>query len=299
MGGEPCDRPCAHDDLMRVPDELRGCVCFIEAHWSGGSSEAGIGSAFFVGVALGLTEQVVEDRIAIYAVTAKHVLVSGKGALADRVVLRLNKKGGGVGEIPTEPTDWLLHPEADVAVLPVASNLELFEFRVYPVISAATAEWVDERTVGPGDDVFVTGLLVHHPGTTRIMPIVRVGNIAGLPEDPVRLRTGEDVVALLEVRSLGGLSGSPVFVHLPFWRDPPEGMVLVGTGAKAVSGGEHRLLGVMHGFYPVGKNDPDRVSGGDENLNTGIAVVVLVDRMLDLINSPDQTGWREELKKQR
>ena len=130
------------------------------------------------------------------------------------------------------------------------------------------------------------------------MPIVRIGNIAALPEDPVMLTgVGEDVVALLEVRSIGGLSGSPVFLHLPFWRDAPEGKVLTGTGGEAMSGGEHRLLGIMHGFYPVGQNDPDGVSGGDENLNTGIAVVTLVDRMLDLINSPDQVHTREEMRR--
>jgi hypothetical protein len=95
---------------------------------------------------------------------------------------------------------------------------------------------------------------------------------------------------LVEARSIGGLSGSPVFVHLSILRDPEEGKILVGTGARAGSGGTFRLLGVMHGFYPVGRNDPDRVSGGDENLNTGIAVVALAGRVLDLVNREDQVA---------
>ncbi len=66
---------------------------------------------------------------------------------------------------------------------------------------------------------------------------------------------------------------------------------------KAHSGGTSWLHGVMHGFYPVGKEDPDNVSGGDENLNTGIAVVTRIDRVLDLIHRPDQVAMRDEVKR--
>jgi len=63
-------------------------------------------------------------------------------------------------------------------------------------------------------------------------------------------------------------------------------------------GGPNYLLGLIHGFYPVGKNDPDGVSGGNEDLNTGISVVVLADRILDLINHPDRVKERAEVEKQ-
>jgi hypothetical protein len=138
---------------------------------------------------------------------------------------------------------------------------------------------------------------VHHPGKTRMMPVVRLGTIAAFPQDPVNIETGPDVVGLLEVRSIGGVSGSPVFVHLPFWRDTEKGDLFVGQGAKGASGGEHRLLGLMHGFYPVRSNDPDGVSGGDENMNTGIAIVILIERILDLTNRQDQVTMRENLKR--
>jgi hypothetical protein len=120
-----------------------------------------------------------------------------------------------------------------------------------------------------------------------------------MPLDTIQLTTGEDTVALVEARSIGGLSGSPVFLHLPFWRDQPEGtfsVVISPGGAIADSGGESRLFGVMHGFYPVRQNDPDGVSGGDENLNTGIAVVVLVDRILELLNQSDRLRERDDMK---
>jgi hypothetical protein len=70
---------------VRVPDEIRDCVCFITAR-AGGVGK--IGTAFFVGVGIGF-----EDRVAQYVVTSKHCLLV-EGALADDVVLRLNAKTG-------------------------------------------------------------------------------------------------------------------------------------------------------------------------------------------------------------
>ncbi len=274
---------------MRVPDDLIDCVCFVDATWAGTST------AFFLGVPLGLAEELANDQIVIYAVTARHCVSNGAG-LADEIDLRLNQRNGGTGTIRIDPADWLLHPTADVAVAPVSISREEFAFRVYPVSGLATAGFRSDQNIGPGDDVFITGLLVNHPGETKIMPIVRVGNIAAMPDDAVHMKTGPDVAALIEARSIGGLSGSPVFLHLPFWRDAPKGSLFVGGGSKATSGGEHRLFGVMHGFYPVGRNDPDGISGGDENLNTGIAVVVLADRVLDLINCSDQQALRDQRK---
>ncbi len=293
VGGQLKWRHCERAKLMRVPDELIECVAFIQAEDSGGRRS--IGSAFFVGVSLELSDNPALDRVILYAVTAKHCL-SVEGLPATAVQLIANRHDGTAEFISTAPADWLRHPVADVAVLPISLQQGKFKFRAFAAASSATKAFMDERNVGPGDDVFMAGLLVHHPGKPQIMPIVRVGNIAALPNDAVNLTTGPDVVALIEARSIGGLSGSPVFVHLPFWRDPPKGMVLMGDGGTANSGGTHHLLGVMHGFYPVGQNDPDGVSQGDENLNTGIAVVAFADRILDLINGDSEMKRRIEIK---
>lgn len=278
---------------MRIPDELRECVCFIQAAWADGST--GLGTAFFIGVPLGVSGP--EEHWCTYAVTAKHVINDAKRGPAETAFLVLNKREGGRGTRPTRGSDWLFHESADVAVLPIGRVDPAFQASVWDAAgSVATNEVVREKNIGAGDDVFISGLLVHHPGVTRNLPIVRLGAIAAMPEDPVGLSTGADVVTLVEVHSIGGLSGSPVFVHLSYLRDMPKG-ILMGTGSTAGSGGISLLHGVMHGFYPVGKTDPDNVSGGDENLNTGIAVVVRIDRAFDLINRPDQAAMRDELKR--
>ena len=66
-----------------------------------------------------------------------------------------------------------------------------------------------------GDEVFVVGLFRHRHGTQRNIPIVRVGNLAALTEEKVATNDFGLVDAyLIEARSIGGLSGSPVFLNL-------------------------------------------------------------------------------------
>lgn len=279
---------------MRVPDEIRDCVCFLET-WR--ESRTGRGTAFLVG----LEDDRLQGFIFSYVVTARHCLYDLIGK-ADEIRLRFNGQSGGIGVVKTSGNDWLEHPNSDVAVLPFLPDQKQFQYKVYPLVSCASEDVVEDKLIGAGDDVFLTGMLVFHPGQTRIMPIVRLGNIAAMPDEPVRLQLGKhqdaakvsDRVALLETRSIGGLSGSPVFVHLPFWRDIERaGMQLVSTGSqRGSSGGQHYLLGVMHGFYPVGENDPDGISG--QELNTGIGVVARIDRVLDLINGPEETKKRNK-----
>jgi len=279
---------------MRIPDELRECVCFTRAQWPSGASA--MGTAFFVGVPTGI-----DGRPFIYAVTAKHCVTGSlqaqrsQGGRPAEVVLLVNHREHGRTENRTRASDWLLHDTADVAVLPLGGTDPSFEVRVWPTHENVASELVvKEKNIGAGDDVFIAGLLTYHRGATRNLPVVRLGSIAAMPEDPVGLETGPDTVTLVEVRSIGGLSGSPVFVHLSVLRDMPEGMFLRGGGGTAGSGGTSWLHGVMHGFYPTGKDDPD---GASENLNTGIAIVARIDRVLDLIHRPDQVALRDEVSK--
>lgn len=280
---------------MRVPDEVRDCVVFTQAYRRGATIPRTFGSAFLVVV------NVTDDRGYVFAVTAKHLLGDRDG-LGDEVQLTFNTASGRRA-VSTDPDKWLIHPAADVAAYRLDGlDGQGFQFRMAPMEMFATEAWSAERNIGTGDDVFITGLLAHHPGTERNMPIVRIGNIAALPTEPIALdygiAKGEDTVTLIEARSIGGISGSPVFVHLSFFRDIPAGsMLFADQEIKASSGGTFSLLGLVHGYYNVGSADHDGLSAGDENLNTGIAVVVRADRILDLIDSPAQREVRAMAKK--
>ena len=79
----------------------------------------------------------------------------------------------------------------------------------------ATDKVINDNAIGVGDEVFLTGLFANHIGQQRNLPIIRVGNIALMPEEPVQHPSLGPIDAyLIEARSIGGLSGSPVFVHL-------------------------------------------------------------------------------------
>jgi hypothetical protein len=73
------------------------------------------------------------------------------------------------------------------------------------------------------------------------MPIVRHGNIAMLPEEQIQTEMGYADVHLIEARSIGGLSGSPVFVRT--------------SEAEKDSHRGIQLLGVMHGHWEIKESE--------------------------------------------
>jgi hypothetical protein len=132
----------------------------------------------------------------------------------------------------------------------------------------ATPEMMRSNEVALGDEVFVSGLFRHHYGTNRNIPIVRVGNLAAMDEEKVSTRTlGLIDAYLIEARSTGGLSGSPVFVNLGIHR-------MIGGKIKQVSGDRPMffLLGLVHGHYDIPLGDAG--TGSNESVNAGIAIVV-------------------------
>jgi hypothetical protein len=78
----------------------------------------------------------------------------------------------------------------------------------------ATSEKIREHDIGIGDALFCTALFSRFVGTAKNLPIVRMGVIALMPDEPVPTKKFGNVEAfLIEIRSLGGLSGSPVFLY--------------------------------------------------------------------------------------
>ena len=133
--------------------------------------------------------------------------------------------------------------------------------------------WMNEHLISmrraPGEQIRVgspvglTGLFVHHHGSSRNIPIVRSGNIAAMPDEPVSTKRGLMTAFLIEVRSIGGLSGSPVFA---------EGVAETG------------VIGLVHGHFDQRGNDPDSLiqdidQPSEEKLNAGIAIVVPADKI--------------------
>jgi hypothetical protein len=78
-------------------------------------------------------------------------------------------------------------------------------------------EHVHGANVGAGDDCFMVGRFITHQGQQQNTPAVRFGNISMMPGEPIwqDARRFGQVAYLVEMRSLSGYSGSPVFWQRP------------------------------------------------------------------------------------
>ena len=169
------------------------------------------GSAFFLGKESdgGRAEQV-------FLVTAKHVIDGIRRLGVGEVYVRANLKSGQATWLKCEG-EWLFHPDNDSVDLALLRTgiPEALDHLAIPHSLCATDQTLKDQQVGLGDEVFVVGLLRHHSGDRKNIPIVRVGNLAAMTEEKVVTRSfGPMDAYLIEARSIGGLSGSAVFLNL-------------------------------------------------------------------------------------
>jgi hypothetical protein len=225
---------------MLVPDEVRKCVAFVCARFK--DELRPCGTAFLFATPIPGT-----DKMWVDVVTAKHVLAGIRTHSADgKVLLRFNLKSGGYTLVETDVAQWMLHPDESVDVGIVAFSIPSeLDVRFLAESISATPDVIAKHRIGIGDDVFITGLFVNHYGAERNIPILRVGNIAAVPTEPVKTQLGATDAYLIEARSIGGLSGSPVFVYLDALRQGagPKGSILVSSGEGPI-GGSFFLLGL-------------------------------------------------------
>jgi hypothetical protein len=243
----------------------------------------------------------------LHMVTAEHVITAlfdkqSRGVPGfEEIVLRFNSTDGGTVELPTRRHEWRFHPDTanktDVAVAPCSPPIGTDTLHV-PAHMIATAEIIKDRMIGVGDGISIIGLFRAHSGQGKNIPIVRTGNIASMTDEPVYTKyAGYIEGILIEARSISGLSGSPVWVHIP----PADGnkrlLELTSTPERLF------LLGLMHGHYDV-QNMTDDVAdeavgdvgqGLPQSINTGIGVVIPASKIVETINHPDLVAMRDRL----
>ncbi|MDP9205829.1 MAG: hypothetical protein M3P12_10290 [Gemmatimonadota bacterium] len=103
---------------------------------------------------------------------------------------------------------------------------------------------------------------------------------------------------LVELHSIGGLSGSPAFLYLGGVRRhfPYGGELTLTQYAGAIY-----LLGLVHGHWDLGvQEELDTVQDAldrDERINMGIAIVVPIARVLEILDYPEVRDAREKAQK--
>ena len=276
--------------VMRIPDQLIKSVGFVSRFEpDAGGQTAPLrfgGTAFVVGVRM-------DAKVGLaHLVTAKHVAEAIEPAEA---VIALNAKDGAPLFLRTGEGKWFYHPtekdSVDVAVLPFGSvRFQDYDITWIPEDIFATDERITNFDIGLGDEIVIIGLFTRFFGSTHLIPLVRTGNIAMMPKDRMPIKGfGEMEAYLAESRSIGGLSGSPVFVrntvNMP--AQTPKG------NPGHISGlGSLHLLGLMHGHWdlPVSFSAAEQA----EAVNMGVSIIVPAKKILEVLYHPELVAMRKE-----
>lgn len=270
---------------MRVPDDILKCTTFLCVDDGAGLKPGGTG--FFVSV----PAPSVPNGIYSYLVTAKHCLIEAQ-KYGD-LFIRLNGRNGKLWTAKIE-APWIFpqDPSVDLAVLPIGLPFDTVDVRFIDHTVMITEDKLKEHSIGIGDDVLVAGLFTRRYGSTKNIPIIRVGNIAAMPDEPLPdSKTGLSYHAyLIEARSIGGLSGSPVFVHLPVTRPRKDGSLFFGATYIF-------LIGVIRGHWdheePKWKTTVD-FTKELEQVNMGIAIATPMEELRKIIFGDELVNGRKE-----
>jgi hypothetical protein len=195
---------------------------------------------------------------------------------------------------------WFIHPNdssVDIAVVPLASlsprllahktiptsmfftyEPKAFEYtpeeaeqallQAYALGQQKPLELVKQPVISIGDETSTIGLYSRVPGRNDNVPVVRVGNIAMMPGELICCSDDVDrELYLIEMRSTGGLSGSPVFAFSPITRTM-------------------FLIGIIHGHHNFTDDANTR--------NTGIAMMTPIRKLVDILESEELVTLRQQ-----
>lgn len=278
---------------MRIPDRLTKCVGFISHDLP---TLDFVGTVFIVGIHDGTGPK----NALLHLVTAKHVAeVFDPGSC----VIAMNGKDGLPLFAKTgDDLQWFYHPTepnaVDVAVSPFASaRLKEYDIEWLPEEMFATPERIKTFGLGLGDELVAVGLFTGFHGDSMVTPIVRTGNLAMMPSDRVPVKHFEPMhVYLAEGRSIGGLSGSPIFVRNTVNLATHKPVVdHGGIGMQFLSGlGSLHFLGLMHGHWDVELGTQHPVQA--EAVNMGVSIIVPAEKILETLYHPELVRLRNEIR---
>ena len=286
---------------MRIPDtQLKavGYVCettHVEGERVYGDPYA---TGFFVSVPCESPE--LSQMEMYYFVTAKHVAKD----LKDRDIhFSVNRVGGGTThEVHRIAPVWFVHPDdknADVALIQVALKLGVVDVAPISVREFGLAPRLQELNIGIGDEVHSIGLFSPSPGNDSNTPIVRFGNISMMVGEQVQTDLGFTEMYLVEARSIGGMSGSPVFVRQTLGINVARKAGHPVTGFMPGTG--ETLLGMAQGHWDIRVeeiNKSEFTQDRKRGVNYGIALVVPASKVYETLYQPGLVAMRKDQERQ-
>jgi hypothetical protein len=227
--------------MPRIPDQWLRSIAYLFASKATAEQGSGGGTGFLV-----------RYRERGYMVANIH------NTSVHAVARLCTQSGSTLKQLP----QWTCHGQSDIAVAPLETDAEYLNWSDL----GPTRERMIELNVGVGDDVFMIGRFAHFDSAERNEPTVCFGNIAKVPGTPLMDGRNLPVVAyVVELRSISGFSGSPVFVHVPGGADradgrmqpfysPSTGLLGVVTGHLKVKLGEqcvHTAMSIVAPYFAI------------------------------------------------
>jgi hypothetical protein len=235
----------AWERLLRVNPNAKRSVVFVGIETQRGFVPIGTG---FIGLVK------YEDVGAPLVITARHVLDMISG---DDFYIRLNRRDGTAESKRLSKSTMITFNDrsVDLAVIPAPIDAAIYDVFAIHIDSALWKKQIDDAGLGgpsSGDEVSIIGLYTTHYGHAKNMPVVRIGHIAAIPEEKVLTAKGYVNGFLVEVHSIAGLSGSPVF-----WNLPP--VKIINDELQYLPAIEHIPIGIFTAYHVIQSRDDEAV----------------------------------------
>jgi len=244
-------------------------------------------------------------KVLVYLVTNRHVAMAmtpdatGR-AVAHRIIkmsavlnLKAPVDGSRTISIPLPPESsfqWHFPADSsiDLAVIGFPLKDEYDVMRIPTSLFFTQDVWKTYR-IGPGDKVLTCGYFVYYAGAHQFQPIVREGSLAMVPDDVMPVPIGGSAsIYLADLHIIPGNSGSPLFLAPSF--------TLGGYVTDSKGGVPYGLIGVVSGYMWEDNQLTFHAATDYEatvHANSGIAMVVPVDQLKELLFSPELQGERD------
>lgn len=266
-------------EVPRIQDEYLDCSIYLYASVTDAERGNNIGGSGFLCSVPALH---VKDGMFIYAVTNRHIIDDGYSTV------RINTQDGKTDIFEFEERNWIRHPQGDdLAIHPMpALNSDIYKYKSVGSDLFLDNKTVERYNIGIGDDVFVVGRFINHEGKQQNNPSLRFGHIAQMNNNPILIKRGfsyfEQECFLVEARSIGGYSGSPVFLELSSFYSRPE--------RTEPSPNRRWLLGVdcayLNNRLPVRDKNGDPIQQEYHvESNTGMMPVIPAWKLTEMIDS--------------
>lgn len=273
---------------MRVANEMLESIVFFYANAADANAgEMPVGTGFCLWIAD-------EDKAMthVYLVTNDHVY---RASAPLHYVRGMNSESGKSLICPTSERDWYTHPNGDdIAVCYLGCDQPMQIANWLAAEHLLTRAQLEAQYVGLGDDCLMIGCFAPLPGKRVNRPALRFGNVSVMSIEPVWVadRKFDQDCFLVEMRSRGGFSGSPVYL-LPH----------ANGGAEANSNLKRaETLGICCGHLqemrtlklPDPRNEKGPWIPSEVEENSGMAMVIPAWKIHELLNTADLVAERRE-----